>query len=112
MKNWWSNERVCQHEAFLALFVFTIWETRNRAIFKNIWTSSEITVNVLLQKIMEHQTTPKQKPRRVLKPPNIDKNTPWAFFDGASQGEPPLGGVGAILFMNESTKTNITFAPG
>ena len=66
----------------------------------------------VLQKILQHQTTPKQKPRRVLKPSNIDKNTPWDFFDGASQGEPPLGGVGGILFMNETTKTKITFSPG
>ena len=48
MKKWWSNERVCNHEAFPTLFVFTIWETRNRAIFKNPWTTIEITVNVLL----------------------------------------------------------------
>ena len=83
-KKWWSNERVCEHEAFPALFVFTIWETRNRAIFKKKIMSPELTVNVLLQKAMEHQTTPKQKPRRVLKPSNIEKTTPWAFFDAAS----------------------------
>ena len=34
VKNWWNNERACQHEALPALFVFTIWETRNREILK------------------------------------------------------------------------------
>ena len=61
---------------------------------------------------MEHQTLPKQKPRRVLKSLNIDKNTFWGFFYRASQGEPPLGGAGGILFLNETTKTKITFSTG
>ena len=66
---------------------------------------------MLLQKIMEHETTPKQKPRRVFKPPNIDKNTPWDFFDGENQEEPPLGGAIGILFLNETKKKKITFSP-
>ena len=48
VKKWWNNGRVCQHEALPALFVYTIWETRNRAIFKKNWTSPEITINMLL----------------------------------------------------------------
>ena len=42
----------------------------------------------------------------------MDKNTPWAFFDGASQEEPLLGGAGGVLYLNEYSKTEITFAPG
>ena len=104
-KKWWNNERVCQYEALPTLFVYTIWETRNRAILKKNWTSPDIIVNMLLQKVMEHQVAPKQKPRRELKGPNINKNVPWGFFNGASQREPPLGGVGGILFLDETTKT-------
>ena len=61
---------------------------------------------------MEHKTVPKQKPRSVLKASVIDRNNLWGFSDGAIQGEPPLGGDGVILFLNEATKTKITFAPG
>ena len=61
---------------------------------------------------MEHQAIPNPKPKRVLKAPKIDKASPWGFFDGASQGEPPFGGVGGILYLNDSTKFEITFAPG
>ena len=62
---------------------------------------------------MEHQTEKKnQKPKRVLKPPSLDKNIPWVYFDGASQGELPLRGSGGVLFLNEPTKTKITFSPG
>ena len=39
MKKWWNNERVGQYETFPTLFVYTIWETRNRAIFKDSLTT-------------------------------------------------------------------------
>ena len=112
MRTWWNNNRVCQYEAMPALFVFTIWLVRNKAIFKDTLPSFDLTVNLLLQKVMEHHKEIKPKPKRVLKPPRLDKNTPWAFFDGASQGEPLLGGVGGILHMNEMSKAEILFAPG
>ena len=112
MKTWWNNERVGQFEALPALFVFTIWEKRNKSIFKDTLPSPELIVNILLQKVMELQKEIKQKPKRVLKPPSLDKNIPWGFFDESSQGEPLLGGAGGVLYMNESTKTKITFAPG
>ena len=64
---------------------------------------------MLLQKVMEHQTKPKQKPRRVLKPPNIDKNNPWDFVDEEIQGGSTLGGSRGVLFLNETTKIEITF---
>ena len=48
----------------------------------------------------------------MLKPPSLDKNTPWDFFYGEIQGEWPLGGVGGVLYLNELSKTEITFAPG
>ena len=53
---------------------------------------------------MEHCEEIKPKPKRVLKPPRVVKNTPWELFDGASQGEPLLGGAGGILYMNEMSK--------
>ena len=34
------------------------------------------------------------------------------FFDGASQGELILGGAGGVLYLNDLSKMEITFAPG
>ena len=34
-KQWWDNKVVCEFISFPMIFVFTIWEARNRAIFKN-----------------------------------------------------------------------------
>ena len=93
------------------LFVFTIWDVRNKSIFKDTLPSSDLTVNLLLQKVMEHRKEIKPKPKRVLKPPRMDKNIPWAFFDGESQGEALVGGEGGILYMNEMSKTEIFFSP-
>ena len=37
---------------------------------------------------------------------------PWAFFDGASQGDPPLGGDGAVIFFSTTEKKKIKYAMG
>ena len=37
-----------------------------------------------MQKLNEHQALPNPKPSRNIKAPEIDKNKPWGFFDGAS----------------------------
>ena len=42
----------------------------------------------------------------------INKEIPWAFFDGASQWEPPLGGAGAVIFFPSTKKMKIKFATG
>jgi len=51
---------------------------------QNTWTPSEIPTTVLMQKLNEHQALPNPKPTRNIKAPEIDKNKPWGFFDGAS----------------------------
>ena len=61
---------------------------------------------------MEHQTDPKPPPQRVLAAPTINKSIPWGYFDGASQGVPPLGGAGGLIYLNDDIKSEIMFAPG
>ena len=48
----------------------------------------------------------------MLKASEIVKSSQWGYFDGASQGEPTLGGVGGIAYLNDSTKFEITFTLG
>jgi hypothetical protein len=33
---------------------------------------------------------------------NINKAIPWAFFDGASQGNPQMGGAREIIFLSQN----------
>ena len=49
---------------------------------------------------------------RVLVPLEINKGIPWSFFDGASQGEPPLGGSRGVLYLPVLHKIQDKFAPG
>ena len=37
---------------------------------------------------------------------------PWAYFDGASQGEPPLGGAGVANFLSTNRKVMTKFSMG
>ena len=100
-KQWWDDKAVCEFSAFPVLYVFTIWEARNRAIFKNTWTPINITSALLLQKFQEHRTIPKAGKCRAAIAPVIDRSTPWAFFDGASQGEPAISGASGVIYISE-----------
>ena len=66
----------------------------------------------MIQWTREHRSQVKDSKFRVLVPPEINKGIPWAFFYGASQGEPLLGGAGGVLYINDLSKMEITFAPG
>ena len=68
-KDWWANEALCNYAAFPFLFVYTIWETRNRAIFKNPWTPIDISTNMMVQKAQENQSTLKKGKKRTVNAP-------------------------------------------
>ena len=42
----------------------------------------------------------------------INSEIPWAYFDGASQGEPPLGGAGAVVYFSTKKKMLAKYATG
>ena len=44
--------------------------------------------------------------------PDVNKEMSWAFFNGASQGDPLLGGAGAVIFLPSTKKMKIKFATG
>ena len=53
----------------------------------------EVTAALVIQCTREHRSQVKDPKVRVLVPLEINKGIPWAFFDGESQGDPPLGGA-------------------
>ena len=91
---WWWNTAVFCFDAFRVLFVYSIWEARNRAIFQNIWFPPEITLALLMQKVQVHKTSPKPKKQHTIVNSNINTSYPWAFFNGASQGNLLFWGPG------------------
>ena len=50
-KAWWNDERVGPFEAFPILFVYSIWEARNKTIFNNTWIPPDIVISLLMRKI-------------------------------------------------------------
>ena len=84
-KDWWLDQRVCAYEAFLILFIFSIWEARNRDIFNNSWTPHDITISLLISKVQETKRDVATTKTIIVKSPEINREIPWAFFDGAAQ---------------------------
>ena len=41
-KAWWNDERVGPFEDFPIMFVYSIWESRNKTIFNNTWIPPDI----------------------------------------------------------------------
>lgn len=39
---------------------------------------------------------------RTINPEFINKEKPWAYFDGAAQYNPLIGGVGGVIFFSEN----------
>jgi hypothetical protein len=66
----------------------------------------------LVQKLSrEHMHLEKAPKFRNIIEPVIDKEIPWGFFDGASQGHPARCGVGVVLFISANHYYNILYTP-
>ena len=67
---------------------------------------------LLMNKIHMHKLSSILVKRRLITAPNINKDIPWAFFNGASHGMLPLGGAGAVIFIFAEKKLRIKYAIG
>ena len=105
-------KKICAYEAFLILYIFSIWEARNRAIFNNSWTPPDITISLLISKVQEHKRDVPTTKTRIIRDLVINREIPWDFFDGASQGEPPLEGAGEVINVTANRKIMIKYAMG
>ena len=65
-----------------------------------------------MNKIHEHKLILVVVKRRLVIAPNINRDIPWELFDGEIQGMPPLGGVGAVIFISTEKKLCIKYAIG
>ena len=60
----------------------------------------------------EHKVTQNIAKTRIVVAPKINKRIPWAFFDGDSNREPPLGGVGVVINVTANRKIMIKYEMG
>ena len=108
----WKERSVCLYSAFPSLFSYGIWWARNNVIFNHKLIPPEVTSTLVIQWAREHRSQEKEPKIRVLVPPEINKNIPWAFFNGANQGDPPLGGSGGVLYLSDNHKIQARFSLG
>ena len=64
------------------------------------------------QRVQEHKRDVAITKTRIIKDPEINREIPWAFFDGSSQGEPPLGGARAVIHFTTKRKILLKYAMG
>ena len=43
---------------------------------------------------------------------HINFTLPWDLFDGASEGDPSIGGVGGVIYLSDHRKISFKFALG
>ena len=99
-------------EYFPILFIDSIWEARNITIFKNVWVPPNLTIAFLMKKMQEQKLISVPVKIRLIIAPIINKDTPWDYFDGASQGVPPLGGSREVIHFTVEKKLSIKYALG
>lgn len=94
-------------------FLFTVYGRLGIELFSIMHGHPpDLTIVLLMNKIQEHKINTVTTKKRIIRAPVINSDTPWAFFDDASQGEPPLGGAGAIIYISSKKKLLIKYALG
>ena len=94
---WWKYSFVLLYSDLRSLLTHGIWWERNTTIFNNKLIPIEVTSALVIWWAKEHRSQEKEQKIRVLIPIEINILIHWAFFDGASQGDPPLGGSKGVL---------------
>ena len=75
---------------------------RNRFIFEENWTKPATVATQCMGILQAYpQINPRLNPR-IIGMLDIDKTSPWDFFDGAAQGNPSRCGGGGIIFRDDN----------
>jgi len=98
---WITDGRSEKYLALPLIITWGIWCARNRYIFDDKWTEPEMVAAHCLGTLQHFPQSTKAKPKRNLGQLVVDKSIPWAFFDGAAQGNPQSCGGGGIIFWND-----------
>ena len=98
--SWWRRTPQKQHKMLPMLVIWGIWIARNKAIFKNLPSTPAIIGMMAAGFYNSFPVYIRAARERRLLEVNIDRSSPWAFFDGAAQNN--MCGGGAILHLSEN----------
>jgi hypothetical protein len=103
MEEWldaWRKEPIIRDFVSLPCFIFYfIWWVRNLNIFHNKGLPTEVLVDLICHLAIFFKKDLGKKKQCIPTMPMLVEETPWGFFDGASQGHPPICGVGVVLYI-------------
>jgi ribonuclease HI len=112
LKYWLQDRATKLYSGLPSIFTSNIWWARNNAVFNDKFMPPEVTTNITLNQAVEFREDPKALKTRLPVLPTIDYEVPWGYFDGASQGHPPMCGVGVVLYIKQNHYIHIRYAPG
>ena len=98
--SWWRRRTQKKHKILPLLVIWGIWLARNKAIFEDVANTPTI-IGAL--SVGFYKSYPEyirvERERRILDV-EIDRTSPWAFFDGAAQID--ICGGGVVLYLSDS----------
>jgi hypothetical protein len=97
-----SDKEVKCFHGISSFSVSSIWWARNSIIFKKKDIPLEVTAGIILNLSKEFMRDLKIKDPRFHVMPELDFVIPWGCFDGACQVNPPICGVGEVIYLKKN----------
>jgi hypothetical protein len=101
-RSWYSKKDTKKIRSLPLNIAWGVWLARNLKLFEGKETLPLKCVIQSLNILNAYPWVEEKQKRHELKEEVINKAIPWAYFDGASQGSPPKGGVGGILYLSSN----------
>jgi hypothetical protein len=112
LDSWRSEVSVREVEALPCFFVYFIWWTRNLSIFQEKYIPPKVVAGLVHKLVIEFRKELEKVKRHITKMLDLIEGTPWGFFDGESQGNPPQCGVGVVLYISADHHFEVRYTLG
>jgi hypothetical protein len=102
LRNWYDNQVVKSFTTLPLVIAWGIWMAINASMFEYIQV---LPIQYAFHGLRILKSLPQEnmeKPLRQFVEEVVDKSGAWAYFNGATQGEPQICGVGGFLYLNDS----------
>lgn len=104
-RSWYEAAHAKKNSALPYNIVWNTWIACNLSIFEDKLIPPEVYAYKSLRIAMTmDQSTTVRMPQIIIEE-EVDKNTPWSYFDGAAQGDPARdparGGAVGIIHIND-----------
>ena len=102
LKDWLTRKKLKSVRSVPFLVFWRVWIARNECIFESRFMPSFQVSAQAISLLSYFQVSVKDPKVRFVSPPEIDKTTPWGYFDSASQQNGMKKGGGYVLFSSDT----------